>query len=230
MEKRNRTQLVLGVILILVAGWLIATRVNPDLAKIIRLPAFDWPMWVVFSGAVLLVIGLLVGAPGMAVPACIVAGIGGILYYQNATGNWESWAYMWTLIPGFVGVGSILAGILGEDFKSSVRHGLEFSDRQCHPVCHLRHLLPCLEHLRSLQHLCTDRFALPGWHLADRARFSAPLIIVKENPMRLRGSLFWGIVLIVLAALLLFSQQGWLKGDIFGYFWPAVSSCLGSGC
>ena len=81
-------------------------------------------MWVVFAGAVLLVIGLLTGAPSMAIPACIVAGIGSILYYQNATGNWESWAYMWTLIPGFAGVGSILAGILGENFKSSVRHGL----------------------------------------------------------------------------------------------------------
>jgi len=124
MEKRNRTQLVLGLILILVAGWLIATRINPDLVKIIRLPAFDWPMWVVFAGAVLLVIGLLTGAPGMAVPACIVAGIGGILYYQNVTGNWGSWSYMWTLIPGFVGLGSILAGILGENFRSSVRAGL----------------------------------------------------------------------------------------------------------
>ena len=124
MEKRNRTQLVLGLILILVAGWLIATRINPDLVKIIRLPAFDWPMWVVFAGAVLLVIGLLTGAPGMAVPACIVAGIGGVLYYQNVTGNWGSWSYMWTLIPGFVGLGSILAGILGENFRSSVRAGL----------------------------------------------------------------------------------------------------------
>jgi hypothetical protein len=124
MGKRNRTQLVLGVILILVAGWIIATRINPDLARIIRLPAFDWPMWVVFAGAVLLVIGLLAGAPGMAVPACIVAGIGGILYYQNATNNWESWAYMWTLIPGFAGIGSILAAILGDDFKQNVREGL----------------------------------------------------------------------------------------------------------
>ena len=124
MEKRNRTQLVLGLILILVAGWLIATRINPDLARIIHLPPFDWPMWVVLSGAMLLVIGLLAGAPGMAIPACIVAGIGGILYYQNATGNWESWSYMWTLIPGFGGVGSLLAGILGDDFKQSVRHGL----------------------------------------------------------------------------------------------------------
>jgi hypothetical protein len=45
--------------------------------------------------------------------------------------------------------------------------------------------------------------------------------------MRPRGSLFWGIVLIVLAALLLASQQGWLKGDIFGYFWPAVVILFG---
>ena len=34
MQKRNRTQLVLGVILILVAGWLIATRINPNLANL----------------------------------------------------------------------------------------------------------------------------------------------------------------------------------------------------
>ena len=124
MQKRNRTQLVLGILLILVAAWLIAARLNPTLARYLTLPPFAWPMWVVFAGAVLLVIGLLSGAPAMAIPACIVAGIGGILYYQNATGNWESWAYMWTLIPGFVGLGSILAGVLGEDFKSSLRTGL----------------------------------------------------------------------------------------------------------
>ncbi|MFA5873855.1 MAG: hypothetical protein WC832_07810 [Anaerolineales bacterium] len=124
MEKKNRTQLVLGLLLILVAGWLIATRIQPDLANILHL-TFDWPMWVMFAGAVLLVIGLLVGAPDMAIPACIVAGIGGILYYQNATNNWESWAYMWTLIPGFVGVGKILSGIIGGDFMACLREGLK---------------------------------------------------------------------------------------------------------
>lgn len=124
MEKKNRTQLVLGLLLILVAGWLIATRIKPDLANILHL-TFDWPMWVMFAGAVILVIGLLVGAPDMAIPACIVAGIGGILYYQNATNNWESWAYMWTLIPGFVGVGKILSGIIGGDFMACLREGLK---------------------------------------------------------------------------------------------------------
>jgi hypothetical protein len=123
MKKRNRTQLVLGLLLILVAGWLIATRIRPDLATLFHL-TFEWPMWVMFAGAALLVIGLLVGEPDMAVPACIVAGIGGILYYQNASNHWESWAYLWTLIPGFVGVGRILSGIIGGNFKASLREGM----------------------------------------------------------------------------------------------------------
>ncbi len=45
--------------------------------------------------------------------------------------------------------------------------------------------------------------------------------------MRPRGSLFWGILLIVLATLLLLNQEGWLKGDISGYFWPVVVILLG---
>ena len=124
MQKKNRTQLVLGLLLILVAGWLIATHIYPNLANILHL-TFEWPMWVMLAGAALLILGLLVGAPDMAVPACIVAGIGGILYYQNATLNWSSWAYMWTLIPGFVGIGQILSGVIGGDFGHSLWEGLK---------------------------------------------------------------------------------------------------------
>ncbi len=123
MEKKNRTQLVLGLLLILVAGWLIATRIKPDLANILHL-TFVWPMWVMLAGAAILVIGLLVGESDMAIPACIVAGIGGILYYQNSTSHWESWAYLWTLIPGFTGIGRILSGVIGGNFKASLREGL----------------------------------------------------------------------------------------------------------
>ena len=74
-------------------------------------------------GGLLLFIGLLTNTPGMAVPACIVGGIGGLLYYQNLTGHWESWSYAWALIPGFVGVGILLSGLLGEG-KKPVREGL----------------------------------------------------------------------------------------------------------
>jgi hypothetical protein len=71
----------------------------------------------------LLVIGVLVRAPGMAVPAALVSGIGGLLYWQNVTGNWESWAYAWTLIPGFVGVGIILAGLIEGHWRVTLRSG-----------------------------------------------------------------------------------------------------------
>jgi peptidoglycan/LPS O-acetylase OafA/YrhL len=60
----------------------------------------------------------------MAVPAAVVGGIGGLLYWQNTTGDWESWAYAWTLIPGFAGVGTLLAGLLGETPRISFRHGM----------------------------------------------------------------------------------------------------------
>lgn len=45
--------------------------------------------------------------------------------------------------------------------------------------------------------------------------------------MRLRGSLFWGIVLIILAFFLLANQLDLLHGDVFGYFWPVVVILFG---
>jgi hypothetical protein len=45
--------------------------------------------------------------------------------------------------------------------------------------------------------------------------------------MRQRSSFFWGIVLVVLAAILLLYQQGWLTGNIFGYIWPAIIVIFG---
>lgn len=122
MNRRNRSQLGLGIILILAAAWMIVSRLAPDLNQFLA-QAFVWPMWVILAGALILLVGLLLGAPGMAVPACLVAGLGGILYYYNATGNWEEW-YFWLLIPSFVGVGSLLSGLLSGTFRQEVRGAL----------------------------------------------------------------------------------------------------------
>ena len=46
-----------------------------------------------------------------------------MLYWQNQTGNWDSWAYAWALIPGFVGVGIILAGLLGGERRDAFSSG-----------------------------------------------------------------------------------------------------------
>jgi hypothetical protein len=123
MRKQGRTQLALGVILILLGAWFIAQRTFPEVAAFAARFS-DWPFTVIGVGVLLLLLGLILGAPGLAVPAAIVSGIGGILYYQELTGNWESWSYMWTLIPGFVGVGVLLQGLLGEDTRRNLRHGL----------------------------------------------------------------------------------------------------------
>jgi len=121
--KQNRSNLALGLILLIIGGWLLVTRQVPELQAWME-NNFTWPMWVIGAGAVVLLIGLLTGAPDMAVPASIIAGVGGILFYQDQTGDYASWSYMWTLIPGFVGVGSILAGLLGEHTRRNLSHGL----------------------------------------------------------------------------------------------------------
>lgn len=121
--KQNRSNLALGIILLIVGGWLLVTRQVPALQEWME-SNFTWPMWTIGAGILVLLIGLITNAPGMAVPASIIAGIGGILYYQDQTGDFASWSYMWALIPGFVGVGSILAGLLGEATRRNLGHGL----------------------------------------------------------------------------------------------------------
>jgi hypothetical protein len=122
MNRQGRTQLVLGVLLVLLGAWFLADRSLPAFHELVARYA-EWPFTLMFIGAGLLVLGLILGAPGMAVPAAIVAGIGGLFYYFENIGSYSDW-FMWFLIPGFVGVGSIVAGLLGENTRHNLRNGL----------------------------------------------------------------------------------------------------------
>jgi hypothetical protein len=95
----------------------------PALTALIHIE-LAWPVIILVVAGFLLLLGLLIGVPEMAVPACIIAGIGGILYYQNNTGDWESWEFLWTLIPGFVGVGILLSALLGGKMNRGLGSGL----------------------------------------------------------------------------------------------------------
>ena len=114
MDKGKRTSIVGGAILILVGAVLFAAQVLPDFMPDFW-EIFSWPWIVIGIGLVLFILGAAVGEPGMAVPATIVSGLGGILAYQWFTGDWQSWSYIWALIPGFVGIGIILMSLLGGD-------------------------------------------------------------------------------------------------------------------
>ena len=125
MSKERRSDLVFGIILLLIGGWFLASQFNlvPGLNEIINVQ-YQWPLIVIGVGVFLFLIGLLTRSPGMSVPACIVGGIGGILYWTNVSQRWSDWSYLWTLIPGFVVVGAILSNLLGGGGAKGFRDGL----------------------------------------------------------------------------------------------------------
>jgi hypothetical protein len=77
---------------------------------------------VAFAAAFVLV-GLVTWTPGFLVPASLFAGLGGLLYWQNMTEDWASWAYAWALIPGFVGVGVFFSSLLQGRVREAVSGG-----------------------------------------------------------------------------------------------------------
>jgi hypothetical protein len=123
MRSSNRTGIALGILLVALGIALVFYQINPTFHAMIQFE-FTWPWIIIGVGIFLLVLGLLVSAPDTAIAACIVGGIGGLLLYQNQTGDWKSWSFAWTLIPGFVGVGMVLAWILGGS-RQTAREGLQ---------------------------------------------------------------------------------------------------------
>ncbi len=106
----NKSSIVLAAILIVVGAFLLVTRVFP-----VDFDIFKGPFIVMGVGVIFLVAAILTRNGALAIPGSIIGGIGGILYYQELTGNWSSWSYAWTLIPGFVGVGILLSGLIARD-------------------------------------------------------------------------------------------------------------------
>jgi hypothetical protein len=76
-----------------------------------------WPFFVIGFGAMFFV-GMAAGgksAAGLAVPGSIISVIGLMLFVQNLTDHWESWAYGWAVIVISVGLGIFIMGYWGGD-------------------------------------------------------------------------------------------------------------------
>lgn len=71
-----------------------------------------WPLFIVLPGLAFLSVAYFGDQRtiGFAFPGTIITGTGLILTYQNFTNNWESWAYIWTLYPAFVGAALLFVG------------------------------------------------------------------------------------------------------------------------
>lgn len=123
MEKKKRSGVVGGVLLVLFGAFFLIWQLFPELLEGVFGSWFDWPVIIIGVGFVFLLAAVLGQVGGLAIPGCIIGGIGLILAWQNATGSWESWAYIWALIPGFVGLGLVVASILGKNNPSERRVG-----------------------------------------------------------------------------------------------------------
>jgi hypothetical protein len=100
MEKKQRAVIAAGGIAILLGVLVIVGSFLPPGSRLV-----SWPLIVIGVGAAFLLSGAGTSAVGLVIPGAIVLGIGCLLYVQNLTGWWESWAFAWALIPGFTGIG-----------------------------------------------------------------------------------------------------------------------------
>ena len=98
----------IGAILIIVGALLFAGQYLD-----IGFDDIGWPFWIIAVGAGILLAGLLVTREqGMVIGGTVVTTVGLVLFYQNATGHWESWAYAWALVgPAASGLGLALWGL-----------------------------------------------------------------------------------------------------------------------
>lgn len=80
---------------------------------------FAWPFFVIVPGVLFLAAGFMFkqSAAGLVIPGSIVTMIGLILFTQNVTGRFETWSYVWALIPTAVGIGIYLQGMLTQNDK-----------------------------------------------------------------------------------------------------------------
>lgn len=122
MSEPQRGRVGAAIILILIGLALFVVQLVPSLQTLI-VNENNWSLVIVGVGIVFLIAAVLTWTPGLMVPAAIISGVGAILFWQGATDNYGSWAYAWTLIPGFAGVGVLLLNLMQGNFREALTAG-----------------------------------------------------------------------------------------------------------
>ncbi|MDZ4159274.1 MAG: hypothetical protein U1B80_05720 [Anaerolineaceae bacterium] len=123
-HTRN-TRLAGGIVLISYGLFTLFIRLAPQAVSRIFGLQLTYPLLVITFGTLLLTAGLLSRTGFFIIPSTIIAGVGAILFYQHATSDWQSWAYLWSLVPGFAGLGLFLSSLLDPNLKHTRSPGLQ---------------------------------------------------------------------------------------------------------
>ena len=116
----KRDSLVWGVILILAGVGILVWQWRPELFD----GWFSWPWLIIAAGAVFALMSLLTRTGGLMIPAMFGLGVGGILLYQSNSGDWGSWGYLWTLMPGLAGLGMVIGSLYDREMRPARTGGL----------------------------------------------------------------------------------------------------------
>ncbi len=113
MESNQRSGLTVAIILILAGVFFLLLNVVPQLQVLI-----SWPILFLVMAASFYVWPFLFpsarrGLAGSIIPGTILLVLGLIFWYCDITGRWGDWSFLWTLIPGSVGLGMALADWVG---------------------------------------------------------------------------------------------------------------------
>jgi hypothetical protein len=116
------TELVAGLVLLAVGLLLLASE---PLIDFVRGLGIDddvlrwWPLLMVGLSLFFLVPSFVGGQhrrlrAGMAIPGIMLAGIGAALLYTSLTDRWNSWSYLWSVLPFTFGFGMYVAGLIAD--------------------------------------------------------------------------------------------------------------------
>jgi hypothetical protein len=111
--KRNTGMLVAGAILIGIGLLSLAQQIFRGF----QFWSYMWPFIIIGVGGMFF-IGMFVGGKslaGLAIPGSIIGGLGVMMFLQNLTSHWESWAYSWTILLVLVGLGIFIMGLYQEN-------------------------------------------------------------------------------------------------------------------
>jgi vacuolar-type H+-ATPase subunit I/STV1 len=119
-ERPGLPTVAVGLVLVLIGAALFGGQMVG-----IGIEEIGWPIFVIGAGVAILVVGLVIaGESGLVIGGTITTTVGLVLFYQNQTGRWESWAYAWALVgPAASGLGLALWG-LRSGKGSDVRTGI----------------------------------------------------------------------------------------------------------
>ncbi len=124
MDNNNRASITFAVLLIGLGVLILVLNLIPGLSF-----GKTWPI-IFFVLAAGFFIPPLVwreqrkGLSALFIPGAIMLTLGVIFLYCTLTGDWVLWAYGWTLIPGGVGLGIMLASWYGQWGEVTTRTGM----------------------------------------------------------------------------------------------------------